>query len=214
MLKSIIYLLAVSLCLINARAKGDVYTTGVALNFGGGQGSVSAWTQPNLGGDGAIIGISIDNNLVLRPTAFSIGIGHVWYSVAPGTVIDPAFAASAPAFANAFTGDLSGHIQLTLNQTFLLGFWLDANVNAVPGPGDRFGWASFRYNASGLSLLGSAIESTGAGIIAGTTTVVPEPSTVCLLFSALAAAMTYLSCRRRRQMECAWQSNQTGKTLI
>src|SRR5207247_5042053 len=114
-----IWLIAMLVVSVSARARGDVYTTGVALNFASGQGNISAWTQPNLSGDGAIIGIAIDNNLVLMPTAYSVGIGHVWYSVASGTVIDPAFAASAPAFVNAFTGDLSGRIQLALNQIFL-----------------------------------------------------------------------------------------------
>ncbi len=196
MLKTIIYVLAVSLLFVNARAKGDVYTTGVASNFSGGQGLISAWTQPNLSGDGAIIGVNIDNSNVLTSTTFSVGIGHVWYSVMPGTIIDPAFALAAPAFLNAFTG-AHGQIQLTLGQTFLLGFWLDANGNAVPGLGDRFGWASFTYNTSGLSLVSSAIESTGTGIIAGTTTAVPEPSTACLLFLVFAAAAPWISrCRR------------------
>lgn len=185
--KNIIYFLALSLCFIADRAQGNVYTNGVALDFADGHGSISAWTQPNLGGDGAIIGIAIDSNLVLMPTSYSIGIGHVWYSVTPGTVIDPAFAASAPAFVNAFTGDLSGRIQLTLDQTFLLGFWLDANGSGAPGLGDRFGWANFTYDSSGLSLNSSAIESTGVGIIAGTTIAVPEPSTPRFLVLALAA---------------------------
>ena len=185
MSKSIISLIALVMVVFSVRARGDVYTTGVALNFASGAGSIAAWTQPNLSGDGAILSIAIDNNLVLSPTGFSAGIGHVWYSVTPGTAIDPAFAASAPAFANSFTNNLSGQIQLSLNQSFLLGFWLDANGNSVAGAGDRFGWASFTYNASGLNLTGSAIESTGTGIITGTTTVVPEPATISLLLFAL-----------------------------
>ena len=186
-------MIAVLLVLFNARAHATVYTTGVALNFASGQGSISAWTQPNLSGDGASILIAIDSNLVLRPTNYSVGIGHVWYSVTPGTAIDSAFAASAPAFANAFTGDLSGRIQLSLGQTFLLGFWLDANGNSNPGSGDRFGWARFTYNSSGLSLVDSAIESTGTGIIAGTTTVVPEPSTVWLFLVVAAPILIAFS---------------------
>lgn len=183
--KTIISLIAILLVVLNASAQGNVYTTGVALSFASGQGNISAWTQPNLGGDGAIVSIAIDNHSVLSPTAYSVGIGHVWYSVTQGTAIDPAFAASAPAFVNSFTGDLSGRIQLALGQTFLLGFWLDANGNSNPGSGDRFGWARLTYNSSGLSLVNSAIESTGTGIIAGTTTVVPEPSIICLFLFAL-----------------------------
>ena len=193
--KTIISLIAISLVVFSACARGDVYTTGVALNFASDQGNISAWTQPNLGGDGAIVSIAIDNNLVLSPTAYSVGIGHVWYSVTQGTAIDSAFASTEPAFVNAFTGDLSGRVQLALGQTFLLGFWLDANGNGNPGSGDRFGWARLTYNSSGLSLVNSAIESTGTGIIAGTTTVVPEPSIFSLFLFALIPIL-YIGLRR------------------
>jgi hypothetical protein len=85
---------------------------------------------------------------------------------------------------------------LAVGQSFLLGFWLDANGNGMPGLGDRFGWASFTYNPSGISLNSSAIESTRTGIIAGTTTAVPEPSTPRLIFLALAVVLS-ISFRRR-----------------
>ena len=81
----------------------------------------------------------IDDNFELRPTAYSVGIGHIWYSVIAGTIIDPAFATSAQPFVNAFTGYLGGRIQLHDGQSFLLGFWLDASTNCLPGSGDRFG---------------------------------------------------------------------------
>ena len=178
----IVSVIAVSILLFAHLARADVYTTGVALNFAGAGGNVSAWTQPNLGGDGAIVSLAIDDNFELRPTAYSVGIGHVWYSVIVGTIIDPAFAASAQPFVNAFTGYLGGRIQLHDGQSFLLGFWLDANANGVPGSGDRFGWARFTYILpTGIVLNGSAIESTGTGIIAGTTTAIPEPVSLWLL---------------------------------
>ena len=197
MQKALIYFSMISFLLLSAGAKADIYTTGVAFNFTGNSGGVSAWTQPNLGGDGAIVSLAINDSLQLKPTAYSVGIGHVWYSVTPGTAIDPAFAASAPAFVNAFTGYLGGTIELGPGYTFLLGFWLDANGNGTPGLGDRFGWASFTYNQSTLHFNSSAIESNGIGIIAGTTTEVPEPSTLCLIFLGL-AAVPYLLLRRRR----------------
>ena len=189
---AVVGLLAIFVVGFTLQARADVYTTGVALNFAGAGGNVSAWTQPNLGGDGAIVSLTIDDNFELRPTAYSVGIGHVWYSVTPGTVIDPAFATSAPAFVNSFTGYLGGRIQLAVGQSFLLGFWLDANGNSTPGSGDRFGWASFTYQQSGIILNSSAIESTGAGIIAGTTTAVPEPSTAILLVIGVTALICFL----------------------
>ena len=133
----------------------------VALNFGGGQGSVSAWTQPNLSGDGTIASVVIDNNLVLRPTAFSIGIGHVWYSVAPGTVIDPAFAATAPAFANAFTGDLSGQIQLSLLiKLFSLAFGL-MRMRCIHGRAINSARPVLQAPNLGLSTLRGGVEDLG-----------------------------------------------------
>ena len=175
-------LVAIAAIVFSVEARADVYTTGVGLNFAGAAGNVSAWTQPNLGGDGAIVSLVIDDNFELRPTAYSVGIGHIWYSVTAGTIIDPAFATSAQPFVNAFTGYLGGRIQLHDGQSFLLGFWLDANTNSVPGSGDRFGWARFTYILpTGIVLNDSAIESTGAGIIAGTTTAVPEPGSLLLL---------------------------------
>lgn len=191
---AIISLVAIAAIIFGMKARADVYTTGVALNFANDSGTVSAWTQPNLSGDGAIVSLTINSNLQLQPTLYSVGIGHVWYSVQANTVIDPAFAMSAPPFVNAFTGYLGGRIQLALGQTFLLAFWLDENINSTPGPGDRFGWARFSYTASGLSLVNSAIESTGTGIIAGTTTAVPEPSSLLLL--SLGVAGVFVVVRR------------------
>jgi hypothetical protein len=147
-------------------------------------------------GDGAGLLLSLDNNLVLRPTAYTVGIGHVWYSVTQGTVIDPAFALTAPQFANAFTGYLGGTIQVVPGQPFLLGFWLDANGNQTPGLGDRFGWARLVYNASTLTLVDNAIESTGAGIIAGTTIPVPEPVPTLLLLITAGAILVRSVFRR------------------
>ena len=193
---AMIGLVAIAALVFSMEARADVYTTGVALNFAGAGGNVSAWTQPNLGGDGAIVSLVIDDNFELRPTAYSVGIGHVWYSVTAGTIIDPAFAASAQPFVNAFTGYLGGRIQLHNGQSFLLGFWLDANTNGVPGSGDRFGWARFTYiSPTGIVLNDSAIESTGAGIIAGTTTAVPEPSMFLLVGLGVAGALVVV--RRR-----------------
>ena len=135
--KLLVHLVAIYFLLGGMCARGDVYTNSVSLSFANGQGIIWAWTQPNFMGDGAGLLLSLDNSLVLRPTNYTVGIGHVWYSVTQGTVIDPAFALTAPQFANAFTGYLGGTIQVIPGQPFLLGFWLDANGNQNPGPGER-----------------------------------------------------------------------------
>ena len=176
------------------RAQGSVYQSsfgvGPVTNFPGANFSIGASTGPNGGGDGAGLLLFADTHLVLRPVTYTAGIGHVWYRTLDGTVIDPSFVAANSPFASSITGNLSGQIHMTLGGSFLMGFWLDANTNNTPDPGDRFGWARLRYTtANGLTLLDNAIEDTGAGIIAGTTNPVPEPSASVLLALSLGLSL-------------------------
>ena len=55
-----------------------------------------------------------------------------------------------------------------------------AEAPSDPGLNYVFGWASFTYDGATLSLVDSAGEDAGVGIIAGQHQVVPEPSTVLL----------------------------------
>ena len=123
-------------------AKSSVFQNSVRVfptSFPGTNYEIYAATQPEFQGAGAGLWLSVDTRRVLRPVTYTVGIGHVWYRVFDGTVIDPAFAGSATPFANAFTGNLSGQIQMTLGGSFLLGFWLDANGDSIPDTPDRFG---------------------------------------------------------------------------
>ena len=177
------YLALVFGTIVPCSAQTGVYTTGVRYipPF------LSAWTQPNTSGDGATLTLAISPSNVLSATNFSVGISHVWYSVQPGTILNTAWASTATPFVNAQAGDLSGRITLTLGQPFLLGFWLDRNSNPAPVSGDRFGWAELVLTGSGLQLIRSATESSGMGLVAGTTTVVPEPSALGLIAMTLVA---------------------------
>ena len=187
-------------------AVGEVYQSSVIVgpNILGLIDGIYATTQPALEGHGAALGLKVTvpphgrlqpPRAVLSPSGGTVGIGHVWYEVAGGTVIDPAYTATATPFYNADNPSISGLIQLTPNPTFLLGFWLDANFDQIPDTGDRFGWARLSYTAaSGLTLLDNAIEDTTAGIIAGTTTTAPEPGGTALLL----AGGVLLALRRRR----------------
>ena len=82
--------------------------------------------------------------------------------------------------------------QMISDQSFLMGIVLIHTGTVFPpqsaaefNSGDRFGWARLKYTtADGLTLVDSAIAENGFGIIAGTTTIVPEPSTICLAISA------------------------------
>ena len=182
-------------------AVGTVFQSSVAvwpafLPSGGTGYEIYATTQPGFEGGGAGLWMTVDTRLMLRPALYTAGIGHTWYRVLDGTVIDPAFAGSAIPFAHSPTSSLSGPIQMTSGGSFLLGFWLDANGDRIADLGDRFGWARLTYaTGSGLTLLDNAIEDSGAGIIAGTTTVAPEPSSSLLLALSLGLS---LACRKTR----------------
>lgn len=88
-----------------------------------------------------------------------------------------------------------------VNQSYNVGFgdfYLGVNTGSgfqggSPGR-EIFGWALLRNSANGLQLLGSAVTYDSPGIRIGTTTTVPEPTTVFLLSLASVGS---LSVRRR-----------------
>lgn len=152
---------------------------------------IQAWTQPNGSGDGGFVETTLNSNLVLSPYSVTVGIGETWYSVTNGTVFAPSTRSTLTIFAsNLETPPYPEQLQLSVGQDFYLAVWLQE-------PQDRYGWAHLKLTSSStLTLLGSAIEDTGSGIIVGTTTVVPEPSSFCL--TALASILLLLRSRSRR----------------
>ena len=182
-------------------ASGAVFQSSVSVSpttlFGANY-AIGASTEPNSGGLGAGLLLFADAHLVLRPVTLTVGVGHAWYRTLDGRAIDPAFVAANSPFASNIGIDLSGEIQMTLGGSFVLGFWLDANIDRTPNSGDRFGWARLRYTAAnGLTLLDNAIEDTGAGIVAGTTNAVPEPSPFLLLAPLLVLGLLRRVSRKR-----------------
>ena len=78
---------------------------------------------------------------------------------------------------------------MTLNQPFFMGidlatFYFDSNQQGQFAQA-RYGWAELVYTSSGLILLDSAMTASQFGIIAGTTTVLPEPSSASILLSGI-----------------------------
>ena len=165
-----------------AQVRAAIYTDGVGLAPWGSSGlEIMAWTQPGCSGFGGGLLVATDDD-TLTAVDYTVGMPHAWYSVAPGTAIDPTFATTAPQFTS---------LRMPIGYPFLLGFWLDATQDHVPGAGDRLGWVRLSYIGHNLSLVDSAIESTGAGIIAGEATAVPEP-TAALLAVYIAATTCLL----------------------
>ena len=99
----------------------------------------------------------------------------------------------------------------TSGSTFMLGFYtgygpFDSTGYTGIYTSPVFGWARFMNFGGDVRYLEGALESGGAGIIAGTQTIipVPEPSTLALLAAASALLLSISGERNRR---CLGQSH-------
>lgn len=149
--------------------------------------------------------VSIDGNSVLTSVTGTIALGANWYVVQDGDVVGPGMVASGNLLAGLIGGNSFGQqLQLQPGQNFMIGFWIDAGDyiapgttgergDGIPGLDDRFGWVTLNYTpAGGLTVVESATSITDP-IIAGTTTTIPESSSL-----AIAALSCGLLVRRRR----------------
>ena len=187
----------------------SVFTNSVFLTNFGNTGpnnqpdyEIQTWSQPNGTGDGAFVGVTINGSLVLSPYTSTIGIGQRWFSVTNGTVFNAAALSTEIPFANNLSPPFNpGQIQLSVGTNFYLAFWQQEFPNG-------YGWANLRYTASGLTLVGNAIENSGSGIIVGTTTVVPEPSVFTLTaLSSVFLLAFFRSQRQSRPSSSSYTSN-------
>jgi len=122
----------------------------------------------------------------------TLAVGHFWYETALAAPVNAASAASATPFASNFVINWQP-INLTVGQIFYLGFFLDMDNSTTPNSADIYGWAGLLWDGTDLTLVGSAAETTGVGIYAGTYTPIPEPSAAGLLLAGAAV----LGLRRR-----------------
>jgi hypothetical protein len=166
--------------IVQSHAQG-FYTDGVVLHpFSLQDPSIGAGFQNNSVAAAAFLNIDSSLKLTLGPQTLA-GYNY-WKVVNEGAVLDPAH-----------FQDIRGPFlpyQITLDQPFIMGVVLFRGGAFPPespadfDSDDRFGWARLKYTAAdGLTLIDSAMAENGAGIIAGTTTVLPEPSTICLAMS-------------------------------
>ena len=119
----------------------------------------------NLGGDQFGFGA----NGIAEPIAL--------YVVEPGDLVDATFVQNTETLAANF-GDINpSSLPLAVGESVFLGYW-----DGLPGFGGNFGWLELsRSDRSAgslgdLEILGGA-TAIGSGIIVGTTTAVPEPTT-------------------------------------
>ena len=178
-------------CIDRCAAQG-VYSTGVQVTDHApppSMAQITASEGPNLSGGYGYAIMTVDSNLMLKYLGGSLGaIGVGVKFVEQGQLIDSSFS-NLPFVA----------YQMVLGQPFLVGIEIDQfHFDSSGQPyfsKDRFGWAQLVYTSSGLTLQTSAIAENGFGIIAGTTTVLPEPSTLSLMLAA-SAGLIYFRYRR------------------
>ncbi len=159
-----------------ASAQG-IYTTAFAITPNSSFGGLDLYDDfepgaPVFGGGYHIYSIDSSLKLVFQGSTLG-GVGARFSIVNEGDVLDPSRFV-APPFS------LDGY-QLIVGQPFLVGMDLRyIQLTTIPTQ-ERFGWARLEYTASGLQILDQATALGGNGIIAGTTTVLPEPSTLSLI---------------------------------
>jgi hypothetical protein len=152
----------------------STHAIGSDISPGGGAG---VWLE-------VVCGPGLEATLYARD--MTVGIGHSWFTTQYGAALDASALVNAEYLGRNDTYKL-GSIEMPYNQVFYLGFQLDG-VGAYV-----YGWAALLWNGTDLTLVGSAAETTGAGIYAGTYNAIPEPSAAGLLLVGLAA----LAMRRR-----------------
>jgi hypothetical protein len=205
-LKTLICIFCISASLsVSPISRADVFTSSVSLhsafvppphNQPGWE--IQAFSNPNNTGDGGWLEIT-SSNLVLSGYSGTIGIGHIWYNVGYGTAVDPSLLSTGTPFYAITSRTLPpwtpGKIQLSLGQDFYLGFVLEEGLSNTY----RYGWAHLELTSpTTLTLLGNAIEDSGSGIIVGTMTVVPEPSTISLTALSIMLMLAWSPLNRLR----------------
>ncbi len=146
------------------------------------------------------------NKSTLTPYTWNIDQEADYYLVKAGDVLTPESIATG-AFTPLFTTDHPHVLEIPFPGDFYLGV---ATTGPGPIPGGTptygfgrnvWGWVHIQNSPTGLYSLGSAMAYGEGGIIVGTVTAVPEPST--LMLSALGLTFGFLAISRRHTRSVA-----------
>ena len=120
-----------------------------------------------------------------------IGIAEITklFNVGSGVNLDANFVSiNTPLISNDGVGPSAAVLTFSLNQTRSFGYWDDrywfngnTGLYGLPDVADNYGWLTMTRTISGLVLSGSA-TAIGGGIVVGTTSQIPEPSSIAFLF--------------------------------
>jgi hypothetical protein len=118
-----------------------------------------------------------------------IAEAYSFFQVTNNLEFTPSYVSSHTPFFTNINNPGSGTLNLALNQSTLLAYWDDRTVAGgfVPNSQDNYGWVRLTRTASGLVVSDSA-TAIGEGIIVGTLTQIPEPSSNALLLGSITAA--------------------------
>ena len=130
-------------------------------------GTMSVWPYPDHSGDSGALIWNISPDHILTAEGGTLGAGHSWYQVEPGTIINDAYLAKATVFGTCCNP--GAPINMTIGEPFLLGFTLESGGGIFGGVQTRWGrigWAELVFDGDNLKLLRSAVTD-GNFIIAG-----------------------------------------------
>ena len=127
--------------------------------------------------------------------ASAISYGHAWRLLLCGDLVDANsvmgdFDDYFLALFDSHYNDIFSDLTIHTGESVYLGFFIEGDPYLDP----LFGWVELSYDGKNAFVVGSAMETTGLGIYAGTGWVVPEPSVALLSIVGLAAL-----CLRRRK---------------
>jgi hypothetical protein len=132
----------------------------------------------------------------LTPITWNVDEEADYYLAQAGTAVTLQTLSSGQ-FTPLFKLDQAFSLNVPLNSDFYLAVATSDGSSSNPVR-DVFGWVHLKNDASGLSILGSAMAYGEGGIVVGTTTPVPEPDTFALASVGLAALALGLRASKRR----------------
>jgi hypothetical protein len=192
-LKLFTLLASIQISILTVNAQGVIANDAAILPiFGSGQ---YLTLTNSLQGRPGLFAIQISSNSPSQYTFSYAGIAELYamYDVSPGVAIDPSFAAATTPLVSNNCVDSGSSVQtFSFGQSRYYAYWDDHSFAGpigfwVPDVTDSYGWVQITRTVSGLQVSSSA-TALGGGIIAGTLTQIPEPSTGALFLLGLIAS--------------------------
>ena len=130
--------------------------------------------------------------------AYYIAYEYGLYSAYLGMEFTPSYAEmQTPLVSNSGRGPSLSVQTFSLNETKYFAYWTDTDWSP-PDDQDYYGWVGLTYTGTELVISDSA-TAVGGGIIVGTYTQIPEPSSVLLLSMGAGGILFYRRAKRRQQ---------------